>query len=437
MRCPKCGEHYPDDGEHLFCENDGTPLVPDAAYVPAATAAPTTGCTCGRNKDDGTGYCTGCGMQLIPPAVTGQIETPPALAPAPTLGAVTDRGVRHLTNQDAVALALAVVDGTPIPVIVVCDGVSSARHSEESSVAAARTACDLLARAIDANPAAAPPGDAPTTPDAFADTAPMTETAIATDADAESAVPLVTPAMLAVAEREAGIVAVAAADTAAVDDEAETRGLTPDATPFVTVAAMTDPVGAMREAVIAAHLAICDMDDAPSENPDLGPPGCTFVGAIVEPHVITIGWVGDSRAYWLADDASRLLTRDHSYMNELIDSGQITEEEAKAQHAHSHIITRCLGPLNGEGRTPPEPSVTQIPRPATGMLLVCSDGLWNYAPEGIHIAKLARAAGVDAEAQEIARHLAAYALAAGGHDNITVAVAILDAPAPIDTDTHS
>jgi len=420
VQCPKCGTEYPEGTN--FCENDGTPLVAEGSVLaPAAPAAPAaienSGCTCGRNEDDGSGYCTGCGMRLVPPdpgaAVTGHIATPPELAPAPALGAVTDRGIRHSTNQDAVAVALEIVDGTPVPVIVVCDGVSSARHAEEASAVAVEVACRLLAESAHDRRAAAP---------TVARTA-----AIASGGDNEhdtSDFPALTPAMIAAAADVAGTDA-GVPEPVTVEGEAETRDLTPDAAPPVPFV-LADPVGAMREAITQAHLATCALDDTPDPaRPNLGPPGCTFVGAIVEPGTITIGWVGDSRAYWLAGDDSRLLTRDHSYLNDLIDAGQLTEETARTQHQHSHVITRCLGPLNGEGRTPPQASITQIPRPKTGMLLLCSDGLWNYAPEAPHLARLARAVVPGADAQEISRSLAQFAYDAGGQDNITVAVLML------------
>ena len=64
--------------------------------------------------------------------------------------------------------------------------------------------------------------------------------------------------------------------------------------------------------------------------------------------------------------------------------------------------------------------------------MLCTDGLWNYAPQPVFLAALAREAGPDADAQTIAHHLATYANTRGGLDNITVAVMRLgDFPPPL------
>lgn len=374
MRCPQCGTAYPEDPDANFCELDGTRLISDAEYarlqsgdssvavVPAGTGA-VSGCAPGQCVDDGDGYCVTCGRKLTPAPLAspleGGIATPPELAPTPFLGAVTDRGKRHPTNQDAVAVALESMGDLNVPVIVICDGVSSARHSEVTATEATRVALEHLQGYV-TNP----------TPDAL---------------------PI------------------------------EANGETLTETNF--------SLEAMRAAIIAAHEAICALDDAPDET--LEPPGCTIVASIIEPTQITVGWVGDSRAYLLAGDQSRLLTRDHSYVNDLIARGEMTEEES-AQSQYAHVITLCLGPLNSDADHPPNPAVVQIPRDQDGLLVLCTDGLWNYAPQPLFLAALAREAGPDADAQTIAHHLATFANTRGGLDNITVAVVRLgDLPPPL------
>jgi len=370
VRCPQCGTDYPEDPDANFCELDGTRLISDAEYarlqsgdssvavVPAATGA-VSGCAPGQCVDDGDGYCVTCGRKLTPAPLEGCIATPPELAPTPFLGAVTDRGKRHPTNQDAVSVALESMGDLNVPVIVICDGVSSARHSEVTATEATRVALEYLQGYVN-NP----------TLDAL---------------------------------------------------PTETNGETLTETNF--------SLEAMRAAIIAAHEAICALDDAPDET--LEPPGCTIVASIIEPTQITVGWVGDSRAYLLAGDQSRLLTRDHSYVNDLIARGEMTEEES-AQSQYAHVITLCLGPLNSDADHPPNPAVVQIPRDQDGLLVLCTDGLWNYAPQPVFLAALAREAGPDADAQTIAHHLATFANTRGGLDNITVAVVRLgDLPSPL------
>jgi len=407
VRCPTCGTEYPDDPDVLFCELDGTALVPDGASVvtaPTATApvAPEGAVICPPHEDDGEGYCTHCGIKLAPVGAAaatadGVIGVTLALGPAPFLGAVTDRGKRHPTNQDAVTVAVASVGEMPVPVIVLCDGVSSARHSEQSAPEAAQVALERLLRYVHA-----PTSGLPVTAVSIS---PLTQTV--TD------LPLIAPVV-------------------SPSDATVPTGALRIATP--------DAATTMADAIIAAHQAVCALDDAPDAT--LDPPGCTIVAAVVEPAQITIGWVGDSRAYLLMGDGSRLLTRDHSYVNELIARGELTEEEA-AHSQYSHVITLCLGPLNSDAAHPPEPALVQLPRERDGLLVLCSDGLWNYAPQPVFLAKLAREAGPDADAQTIARHLAAFAYDRGGQDNITVAVVRLgdlppsSPPPSLDTPTES
>ena len=158
MRCPHCGTVYPDDPDANFCELDGTRLVSDADYaqqqsgqtreadsatVPSATGI-ASGCAPGACVDDGDGYCATCGRKMASPPIDGEIAMPPELAPARFLGAVTDRGKRHPTNQDAVAVTIenasadAAQNAVAVPIIVICDGVSSARHSEVTAAEATR-----------------------------------------------------------------------------------------------------------------------------------------------------------------------------------------------------------------------------------------------------------------------------------------------------------
>lgn len=163
---------------------------------------------------------------------------------------------------------------------------------------------------------------------------------------------------------------------------------------------------------INAVAAAADATAALAASGDLAAPSCTLVGALVEPSgTITVTWVGDSRAYWLAAEGSRLLTADHSWAAEQIAAGLLDEETAMAD-PRAHGITRWLG-ADGE----PYPEVRTLVEPGAGMLLLCSDGLWNYLPDATELARVALAAGSPAAA---AAELTTIALDAGGRDNITV-----------------
>jgi serine/threonine protein phosphatase PrpC len=150
-------------------------------------------------------------------------------------------------------------------------------------------------------------------------------------------------------------------------------------------------------------------------------PSCTYTAAIVVPTAagtaeITVGNVGDSRAYWFPEPGpAQQLTVDDSLAQELITAGAAAESEAVQRGAHT--LTRWLG-ADSESKPWSESSVQTITADGPGSLLLCSDGLWNYLPDAGDIARFC--SGTDAKAA--ARALTEYALNAGGQDNITVVI---------------
>ena len=102
--------------------------------------------------------------------------------------------------------------------------------------------------------------------------------------------------------------------------------------------------------------------------------GTTAVCALVRSGRIFLCHAGDSRAYLYRDGKLTQLTHDHSYVQELVDCGTITEEEAE-HHPQKNIITRALGV---DYRL--EPEVTSVQLQAKDLLLLCSDGLTNMVP---------------------------------------------------------
>jgi PPM family protein phosphatase len=150
-------------------------------------------------------------------------------------------------------------------------------------------------------------------------------------------------------------------------------------------------------------------------NPGKEPPSTTLVSAIVQGERVTIAWVGDSRAYWI-DDQPQLLSQDHSWMNEVVAAGEMTIAEAN-RSPQAHAITRWLGA--DASPTDSEASLCEFEIPGPGYLLLCSDGLWNYAPDAIQLKQLMPLQG---NALSIAQSLVEQARSRGGHDNITVAL---------------
>ncbi len=176
-----------------------------------------------------------------------------------------------------------------------------------------------------------------------------------------------------------------------------------------------EPENALKTAIATALTEICAIAYQPGTDAD--PPSTTLVAAIVQDKTATIGWLGDSRAYWISLRGSCQLTRDDSWVSDQVDSGEMSA--AEALHApQSHAITRWLG---ADIHDDAVPSIVHFTLPGSGYLLLCSDGLWNYAPEPDQLADLIRrTASTDATA--ISRSLVEFARSQGGQDNITVAL---------------
>lgn len=172
---------------------------------------------------------------------------------------------------------------------------------------------------------------------------------------------------------------------------------------------------AMKIAVGEALKSVCKIPY--TRNTDFDPPSTTIVAAVVVDSTVTIGWLGDSRAYWISSEYSRQLTRDDSWLYDVISSGRMNECEAR-KFPQAHAITRWLGADIGDNWTP---SIVKFEIPGSGHLLLCTDGLWNYAPDPQKIAYLMEPM-VNANAISLSRGLVNFARSRGGHDNITVVV---------------
>jgi protein phosphatase len=143
---------------------------------------------------------------------------------------------------------------------------------------------------------------------------------------------------------------------------------------------------------------------------DLAGMGTTVTAAHVGDAEVTVAHVGDSRAYLMRDGEVVRLTRDHSLVNELIERGKLTEEEAES-HPQRSVITRALGP---EPRVQVDLETFQARD--GDVFLVCSDGLTSMIPES-RIAPILTGAG---SLREAGHALIDAANDAGGRDNITV-----------------
>jgi serine/threonine protein phosphatase PrpC len=318
VTCPSCGEPAADDDS--FCESCGAELAPPVASTGSPGFRPQCPvCSVDPAAEPGAitpeGYCESCGRKV--PSGRDHCELDLGL-----LAGVSDRGLRHARNEDAMALAAGQTPGGPVAIAVVCDGVSSSPLPDEASLAAAQAAVRVL-------------------------------------------------------------------------------------------------LASVRRGDDLAHASVTAVRSAQHALDGLGSPGqapsATYVSAVVDAGAAIVCWLGDSRAYWLAEGSgARRLTADDSLAQEMIATGLLAEAEAMAS-PQAHVITRWLGADQAESR----PHVARFEPPGAGVVLVCSDGLWNYLPEAADLAGLALPAALT-DPLGAAGALVKFALDAGGKDNITV-----------------
>ena len=324
--CPNCGRAV-GSGDN-FCEGCRTELAP--AVVSGGAPVAVTECpACHSAQISADGYCESCGRKM--PAARDHIELDLGL-----LAGVTDKGLRHSRNEDAMALATAEQAGLPVALAVVCDGVSSSRRPDEASLAAVQAAVRVLL-----------------------------------------------------------------------------AGVREDA----------DLLETSRAAVAAAQQALAGLNEP-------GPgdaPSATFVSAVLTHQTATLCWLGDSRAYWLGSgpgSEAKRLTTDDSLAGEMVAAGLVSEDDAMALPG-AHVVTGWIG-ADASGT---EPHVATFAPPGPGVLLLCSDGLWNYRPGAAELAELALPRALT-DPLGTAGALVSFALEAGGMDNITVVLAPYPPTAP-------
>ncbi len=168
-------------------------------------------------------------------------------------------------------------------------------------------------------------------------------------------------------------------------------------------------VSAMLEsAIIAANINIYD---EAVDNPDLQGMGTTVVAAIYMSDHAIIAHAGDSRAYVYYNGSTRQITRDHSIVQNMLEKGELTPDEAQ-KDPRKHVITRALG-VNEDI----DVEFSEVELPMGSVLILCTDGLSNFvAPE--EITEIIENNSFD----DCAELLISAANKAGGSDNITVII---------------
>jgi len=171
-----------------------------------------------------------------------------------------------------------------------------------------------------------------------------------------------------------------------------------------------DPQAALLEALQAAHEQIRQYSFA---HPELRGMGTTCTAAAIVQDALYYVHVGDTRLYLIRDGQITRVTRDHSYVGRLVESGMISQEEAET-HPQRNILTAALGTnpdliMDSPGR--PEPL-----RPED-VLLICSDGLWGQVRDSEILDAVE-----NKSAEQAGRKLIELARERGGPDNITVEI---------------
>ncbi len=334
MICQSCGVEQM--AEARFCEDCGFELQARADGGAAAgnadgqspnhaAADPSTCSQCGFGPGafGADGFCTHCGHERVDVS-RNHVE----VSLSPQFAGVSDVGMKHFRNEDAMTLASEPAGET----LVVCDGVSRSQNSDLAAAAAADAALEVIRCA-----AASPSWN-------------------------------------------------------------HTHDL------------VTAALQAARAAVRSVPF---------TQSADADPPEATIVLAVRRGQRVSLGWVGDSRAYIIAAESAQQCTVDHSWLNEVADAGKMSLADA-LRSPLAHALTRSLGgPLDSSD----EPSQLDLELPSgQSYLVLCSDGLWNYLPDAVSLAALIRGQPAEADALALARSLVNYALERGGHDNVTVVV---------------
>lgn len=138
--------------------------------------------------------------------------------------------------------------------------------------------------------------------------------------------------------------------------------------------------------------------------------GTTLITVLIEGKHCLISHIGDSRVYNFLPDKTDLITRDHSYVNILIENGEISEEEA-ANHPQKNFIVKALG-------TEPtiEPDFYEVTLEDNAYLLICSDGLSNK----LSTDEMAAIIKLSLPLSEKGKRLIQLANESGGEDNISI-----------------
>mgnify|MGYP006331537405 FL=1 len=164
----------------------------------------------------------------------------------------------------------------------------------------------------------------------------------------------------------------------------------------------------LRKAVLGANR---KLRETVGDRPELAGMGTTFTGFLTVGDHLALAHIGDSRLYLLRDDTLSQVTRDHTFVQRLVDSGKITEEEAKT-HPRRSVLMRVLGDVDSS----PDIDTEVLDTLPGDVWLLCSDGLCGYV-EDVDIERILRRR---VSLQGAVDDLIDKSLAHGAPDNVTV-----------------
>lgn len=175
----------------------------------------------------------------------------------------------------------------------------------------------------------------------------------------------------------------------------------------------------LGEAVAAAHQAILAAAETDAASRGMG---TTLVAVRLAGARFELAWVGDSRAYRVSAQQLELLSHDHSWVQAMVDAGELTAEQAR-EHPRRNVITQCLG-RDSEGFEPGFREGELLPGE---VLLLCSDGLHGELTDAQLLAACAEAETL----QTLVLELIEAAKRHGGKDNISCIVLAPEQAVPV------
>ncbi|WP_345472003.1 protein phosphatase 2C domain-containing protein [Glutamicibacter ectropisis] len=171
---------------------------------------------------------------------------------------------------------------------------------------------------------------------------------------------------------------------------------------------IVDPQNALPDEIQAANLVLNELVGA---NPKLSGMGTTVTSLLLSGSTLHMAHIGDSRAYRLKHDNFEQISRDHTFVQRLVDEGRIKPAEAEV-HPHKNVLLRVLGDSDAS----PELDVQQIEAEPGERWMLCSDGLTDAVPLPI-IEQIIRSTK---DMDEAVNDLVAITLKNGAPDNVTV-----------------